>query len=52
MSLILYIGGGFILRAREHCFEYDAILLVDLFSEGLVEEVSLLRAAQRQEHAV
>jgi hypothetical protein len=46
MSLTLYIG-DFILRVKGHRFEYDAISLVDLFGEGLVEEVSLLRVVQR-----
>ena len=46
MSPILCIG-GFVLGVKGHRSEYDAILLMDLFDEGLVEEVSLLRAVQR-----
>jgi hypothetical protein len=34
---------------RGHYFEYDTLLLIDLIGE---EEVSLLRAAQRQKQAV
>jgi hypothetical protein len=30
--------------SERHCPEYDAILLMDLLGEGLVQEVSLLRA--------
>jgi hypothetical protein len=51
MSPIFYMG-DFILRVRGHCFAYDAILLVDLFGDGLVEEVSLLRMVRRRERAV
>ncbi len=33
-------------------FWYDVILLLDVLSEGLVEEMSFLRTVERQERAV
>ena len=45
MSLIFCIE-SFILGVRGHHFEYD-VMLVDLLSEGLVEEVSLLEGGSK-----
>lgn len=48
MSPLLWIG-GFVLGVKGHLSVYDAIFsrLMDLFGEGLVEMVSLLRAVRR-----
>jgi len=46
MSPLLCIGGS-ILRVRGHLFEYYPISLVDLFSEGLVEKVSLFDGSSK-----
>ena len=43
VSNLLYIG-GFIFGVKGHRFEYDILALVDFFSKGLVEEVSLFES--------
>ena len=46
MAMILYTG-GFFLGVRRHHFEYDAVVLIDLFCEGLVMEMSSLEGGSK-----
>ena len=46
VSDLLYIG-GFVLRVRGHRCEYETISLVDLFGEGLMEEMSWFESGSK-----